>query len=77
MLAGLQQNGWVFSLPGMVVSLGTEGFTHGVGKEGMSTADGERKDRMVGANQEEGCIGCHSMKSNSELQRIKHGAIYL
>jgi hypothetical protein len=48
LLAGLRQNGWVSSLPGMVVSPGTEGFTHGVGEKGMPAADGEGKDGMVG-----------------------------
>jgi len=77
LLAGLRQNGWVSSLPGMVVSPGTEGFTHGVGEKVMPAADGEGKDGVVGADQEEGCTGCHSVGSNSELQRIKHVAFYL
>lgn len=77
LLTGLQHNGWVFSFPAMVVSPGTEVFTHGVGKEVMSAADGEGKDHMVGADQEEGCTGCYSVETNSELQRIKHGAVYL
>ncbi len=54
LLAGLRQNGWVSSLPGMVVSPGTEGFTHGVGEKGMPAVDGEGKDGVVGADQEEG-----------------------
>ncbi|CAM6064580.1 unnamed protein product [Sphagnum tenellum] len=64
LLAGLRQNGWVSSLPGMVVSPGTEGFTHGVGEKVMPAADGEGKDGVVGADQEEGCTGCHSVESN-------------
>ncbi len=62
-----------FFLLGMVVSPETKGFTHGIGKEGMSIADGEGKDRMVGVDQEEVCIGCHSIEKTMNCKESSMG----